>query len=98
MVIEHDAGIVTSTHGPLQKCVTYLDNFILESHINNCDMGFFLPISSHESKITLYLSKMSYCTQNCYAALCLPAVVWWKQVPWYCSHRWPYCTSSWWQV
>jgi len=39
MVIEHDAGIVTSTHGPLQKIVTYLDNFILEIHINNFDMG-----------------------------------------------------------
>jgi len=58
----------------------------------------FSPISSHESKITPYLSKMSYCTQNCYAVLFLAAVVWWKQVPWYCSHRWPYCTSSWWQV
>jgi len=39
MVIEHDAGIVTSAHGPLQKYVTYLDNFILEIYINNCDMG-----------------------------------------------------------
>jgi hypothetical protein len=39
MFTEHDAGIVMSAHGPLLKYFTYLDNFILEIHINICDLG-----------------------------------------------------------